>query len=102
MILFSGGMKTSRPFGRYLLCVLLVLGCAAENDYPDSIMLFIGDSMGVAHISAGWIAAGTLNLERFSVGGFVTTHSANRLVTESAATASALATGKKPTTGLLR
>ena len=95
MIPFPGDMKTSRLFGRCVLCVLLVLGCAAENDYPDSIILFIGDGMGVAHISAGRIAAGTLNLERFSVGGLVTTHSADRLVTESAAASTALATGKK-------
>jgi alkaline phosphatase len=51
--------------------------------------------MGVAHITAGKIAAGTLHLERFPISGLVTTHSANRLVTESAAATTALATGKK-------
>ena len=51
--------------------------------------------MGVAHITAGKITAGTLHLERFPVSGLVTTYSANRLVTESAAATTALATGKK-------
>jgi alkaline phosphatase len=51
--------------------------------------------MGVAHITAGKIARGNINLERFSVMGLVTTHSADHLVTESAAAATALATGYK-------
>lgn len=51
--------------------------------------------MGVGHITAGKIAQGTLNLERFPVTGMVTTHSENKLVTESAAAATALATGHK-------
>ena len=78
-----------------LVCALLFLGCAAGNDYPENIILFIGDGMGVAHITAGKIARGNINLERFSVVGLVTTHSANQLITESAAAATALATGYK-------
>jgi alkaline phosphatase len=78
-----------------LVLAILVMGCAADSDYPDSIILFIGDGMGVGHISAGKIAMGSLNLERFSVAGLVTTDSANSLVTESAAAATALATGYK-------
>ena len=79
----------------WLVCILLLFTCAADDNYPDNIILGIGDGMGVAHISAGKIAAGALNLERFPVSGLVTTHSANQLVTESAAAATALATGKK-------
>jgi len=70
-----------------------MLGCAVDNDYPQNIILFIGDGMGVGHITAGKIARGNMNLERFSVMGLVTTHSANQLITESAAAATALATG---------
>jgi len=95
MTSLSGETKTSRLLIRCLLCVFLLLGCAGDKNYPDSIILFIGDGMGVAHITAGKIAAGTLNLERFPFSGLVTTHSANRLITESAAAATALATGKK-------
>jgi alkaline phosphatase len=78
-----------------LFCAFLLLGCAAENDYPENIILFIGDGMGVSHITVGKIVRGKINLERFSVIGLVTTHSANRLITESAAAATALATGYK-------
>ena len=51
--------------------------------------------MGVAQITAGKIVQGKLNLERFSVMGLVTTYSENKLVTDSAAAATALATGHK-------
>jgi alkaline phosphatase len=78
-----------------LFCAFLLLSCAADSDYPENIILFVGDGMGVGHISAGKIARGNINLERFTVMGLVTTHSANRLITESAAAATALATGYK-------
>ena len=87
--------KTYRLLGWRILYVLLLFGCGGTGDYPQNIILFIGDGMGVAHITAGKIAASTLHLERFPVSGLVTTHSANRLVTESAAASTALATGKK-------
>jgi alkaline phosphatase len=90
-----GLIEISRLFRAGLVCALLLLGCVADNDYPENIILFIGDGMGVTHISAGKIARGNINLERFSVMGLVTTHSANQLVTESAAAATALATGYK-------
>lgn len=90
-----GSIKTKRLFRIGLLLTFVVLSCAADNDYPENIIVFIGDGMGVAHITGGKIAAGTLNLERFSISGLVTTHSANRLVTDSAAAATALATGTK-------
>jgi alkaline phosphatase len=90
-----GLLKTFRLLRIGLLCALLVLGCAVDSKYPENIIFFIGDGMGVSHISAAKIARGNLHLERFSVSGLITTHSANRLVTESAAAATALATGHK-------
>jgi alkaline phosphatase len=90
-----GLTKSSRLLGVCLLYVFLLFGCGSGDDYPDNIIVFIGDGMGVAHITAAKITAGTLNLERFPFSGLVTTHSANRLVTESAASTTALATGKK-------
>jgi alkaline phosphatase len=79
-----------------LFLILLVFGnCSRNDNYPKNIIIYIGDGMGVAHITAGKIARGNINLERFSVSGLVTTHSANHLVTESAAAATALATGYK-------
>jgi alkaline phosphatase len=95
MIFPLGFLKIARLLRIGLLLAFLLLGCAADNDYPENIILFIGDGMGVGHITAGKIAQGNINLERFSVLGLVTTHSANRLITESAAAATALATGYK-------
>jgi alkaline phosphatase len=95
MTFLSGFLKICRLFCIGFLFAFLVLGCAVDNDYPENIILFIGDGMGVGHISAGKIAGGNINLERFSVMGLVTTHSANQLITESAAAATALATGYK-------
>ena len=77
------------------LVALFFLSCTANDKYPENIILFIGDGMGVAQISAGKIAQGRLNLERFSITGLLTTHSESHLVTESAAAATALATGHK-------
>ena len=84
-----------------ILCAVLFLilfsfgNCSRNDNYPKNIVLFIGDGMGVAHITAGKIARGTLNLERFAVTGLVTTHPENELITDSAAAATALATGHK-------
>jgi alkaline phosphatase len=79
----------------FFLIFLILCNCSRNDTYPKNIILFIGDGMGVAHITAGKIARGTLNLERFPVTGLVTTHSENELITESAAAATALATGHK-------
>ena len=49
--------------------------------------------MGVAHVTAGRVAAGALHLDRFTVGGYLTTHPAGGFVTDSAAAGTALATG---------
>jgi alkaline phosphatase len=81
-----------------LFLILLFFGnCSRNDNYPKNIILFIGDGMGVAHITAGKIARGNLNLERFAVAGLVTTHPQNELITDSAAAATALATGHKTT-----
>jgi alkaline phosphatase len=79
------------------------LGRAAEggNDVPRSVILFIGDGMGVSDVTAGKIAGGSLNLERFKVMGLVTTYSQDALVTDSAAAATALATGYKTYNGAI-
>lgn len=93
---FPLSLKTARRlFCMGLFCAFLLLGCARNDDFPENIVLFIGDGMGVAHITAAKIARGNINLERFSVSGLITTYSASQLVTESAAAATSLATGYK-------
>jgi alkaline phosphatase len=90
--------KRKRLCGAFFILFLIALiwvSCAAGDKCPQNIILFIGDGMGVAQITAGKIARGRLNLERFSVMGLVTTDSANSLITDSAAASTALATGHK-------
>ena len=66
---------------------------------PANIILFIGDGMGVAHLTAARIACGKLHMERFEVAGLLTTWSSDELVTDSAASATAMATGVKTRNG---
>lgn len=73
----------------------------AEESVPKNIILFIGDGMGVSHVTAGKIAKGTLEMERCPVTGFMTTWSANALTTDSAAGATALSAGVKTGNGAL-
>ncbi|MFV1950995.1 MAG: alkaline phosphatase [Nitrospinota bacterium] len=88
-----------------LLIVISISGVtpasAEENATPKNIILFIGDGMGVSHITAGKIVKGNLNLERFKVIGLLTTHSQSSLVTDSAAAGTALATGYKTYNGAI-
>jgi len=74
---------------------------AAGTQTPRNIILFIGDGMGLSQVTAGRVASGVFNLDRFPVGGFVATHSQDQFVTDSAASATAYATGFKTTNGAL-
>jgi alkaline phosphatase len=69
---------------------------------PRNIILFIGDGMGAAHRQAARLAAGgQLAMDRLPVQGGFYTGSANSAVTDSAAAATAMATGVKTYNGLL-
>jgi len=64
-----------------------------------NIVLMIGDGMGFGQVDAARAyAGGPLSFESFAHQGEVTTHSANSPVTDSAAGASAMATGQKVNT----
>lgn len=71
----------------------------ASDLAPRSIILVIGDGMGLGHLSAVSALvrgpAGGLAVERAPVVGLVKTWAADTLVTDSAAAASAMATGLK-------
>lgn len=72
------------------------------SQQPKNIILIIGDGMGVAHVHAGLTAnKGRLFLENFKHVGFTKTHSANSYITDSAASATALATGNKTDNGAI-
>jgi len=67
-----------------------------ENKKVKNIVLFIGDGMGLSHISAAMKAADdTLEIEKLTHTGFSKTSSSNRYITDSGAAATAISTGKK-------
>jgi len=76
-----------------------------QPDPPPAIILFIGDGMGAAQRTAGrWASVGQtgqLNMDRLPVSGWVMTHNAANAITDSAAAATAMATGEKTFNGYL-
>lgn len=84
------------------LLALCVSVCAAEQA-PRNVILLMGDGMGIGHVTAARIAGpgpdGKLAMDTMPYTGFVLTHPSGKLVTDSAASATALATGHKTTNG---
>lgn len=80
---------------------LFAVSLFATETIPKNIILFIGDGMGVAQVTAGKVIKGTLKMERCPVAAQVTTWPAYGLVTDSAASATAMATGVKTCNGAL-
>jgi len=83
------------------LCLFAVSSVFAAEGIPKNIILFIGDGMGVQQITAAKIIKGSLEMERCPATALVTTWSASSLVTDSAAGATAMATGTKTKNGML-
>lgn len=70
----------------------------APEGQAKNIVLLIGDGMGVGQITASLYAKGNRSVfERFSFIGFQKTYSEDNLITDSAASATAIATGQKTT-----
>lgn len=95
-----------------LLTFLAVLSTASSNPTTAKyVFLFIGDGMGLAQVALaeGYrssLAGDTLGFQpvsfsEFPVLGMATTHCVNRRITESAAAATAFATGSKASDGSL-
>jgi alkaline phosphatase len=68
---------------------------------PVNVILLIGDGMGVSHVTGAKIEMGDLHMERLPVGGLFTTFPSNTLVTDSAASGTAFATGHKSYNGAI-
>jgi alkaline phosphatase len=87
-----------------VLLSLLSLSCFA-GEAPKNIILLIGDGMGVGAITAARCAGpgadGKLAMDTMPVIGLIKTHPAKGLLTDSAAAATALATGVKTNNGML-
>lgn len=89
--------------------VSLSLGAAAESEYgkrPKSVILFIGDGMGLAQARAAALYAKQAlgretTLSRIRINGVTTTQSANSDVTDSSAAASAIYSGRKVNNGAM-
>ncbi len=93
-----------------LIIIIVSLLILCSFDSPDSqvynkknaksIILLIGDGMGVSQIYAGMTANhGHLNIDKCKNTGFVKTYSASHYITDSGAGATAISTGKKTYNG---
>ncbi|MEK7256542.1 MAG: alkaline phosphatase, partial [Bacteroidota bacterium] len=66
------------------------------SSFPKNIIFLIGDGMGLSQISAAVLNQGKpTSFEMFPIIGFQKTYSSDNLVTDSAASATAMACGKK-------
>jgi alkaline phosphatase len=84
--------------------LLLLCSCTPAHDtvWPSRVILFIGDGMGPEQVRAGSYYVGhPLSFESFPVHTYMTTYSADNAVTDSAAAATAIATGTKVNNGVL-
>ena len=82
---------------RALLLLLLTTTTAAfASEHPKNVILLIADGAGTAHftVTSFWRGA-DFQIGRMTLAGMATTYCADRAVTDSAAAASALATGEK-------
>lgn len=99
----------------FWLClnIVVVFGCgsdtfvqvAVDGSNPNNIILFIGDGMGDAHrLAARWTAVGntgTLSMDNMPASGWARTGAADKPITDSAAAATAMASGVKTNNGLI-
>lgn len=73
-----------------------------QTSETRNVILMIGDGMGLSQVSAGLTAnRGRLNLEVLKTIGFAKTQSADRYVTDSAASGTAIASGVKTRNGMI-
>lgn len=101
-------MFMDEPAFRRFAGWLFVLGLwfARPGDaMPTNVILFIGDGMGYHQVAAAGLyahgASGTLSFEAFPNQAQVTTRSADSAITDSAAAATAMATGRKVDNGVI-
>ena len=71
------------------------------SEKPKSIILLIGDGMGVAQVTSAIKNGVGSNFMRFTNGGLVLTSSSNSWITDSAASATAISTGVKTYNGAI-
>ena len=75
---------------------------SAESQKIRNVILLIGDGMGLTQITAGMYSQDQpLNLERCTATGLIKTSAANKLITDSAAGATAFSCGRKTNNGMV-
>ncbi|MGC6478913.1 MAG: alkaline phosphatase [Flavobacteriaceae bacterium] len=91
-------MNQLRLFGTIVISALFSVGLSAQEN--PNIILLIGDGMGLSQISAGNYAnKNETFFEEFQTIGLLKTHAHNNLVTDSAASGTAMACGVKTLNG---
>lgn len=81
---------------------LLFCGFLFAQDQPTNIILMIGDGTGLTQITAGMYSNNNYtHLEEFTSIGLQKTHSHNQLITDSAASGTAMACGIKTLNGVI-
>ena len=80
-------------------------GASSRPEPAHNLILFIGDGMGFEQVKAAGMfrygASGTLSFESFPYRAEVTTHAADSDIPDSAATGTAIATGRKVNLGVV-
>ena len=96
-------------FSVAVLCCLSIFNSSesvsAKPQAPKNVIMFIGDGMGLASITSARVwskgSTGRLAMETFPITGVAKTHSSSNFVTDSAASATALASGIKTYNGAI-
>lgn len=80
---------------KILFLFVFLAQIVAYPDSPKNIIIMIGDGMGVSYVSSSVLSLKNDPFRRFTTTGFSVTCSADALITDSAAGATAIATGHR-------
>ncbi|MBA2662506.1 MAG: alkaline phosphatase [Bradymonadaceae bacterium] len=76
-------------------------GIVGGVERPQNVIVLIGDGLGLSSLTAALYVRGHLEMLAMPVKGLVATHGTDRVVNDSAATATALATGRRTRSGVV-
>ena len=89
-------------YTQIFLAILFVAEIHAKTlEKPKSVILFIGDGLGVSQLTAAIMNNVGSNFMRFTNGGLVLTSASNSWITDSASSATAISTGVKTYNGAI-
>jgi alkaline phosphatase len=95
----------AKKLAAVFLCMQFILAVSLAWSEPKNVILLIGDGMGFEQVKAAGMyeygSGGTMLFETFPHKGQVTTYSADSSITDSAAAATAIATGTKVNNGVI-